>query len=151
MSKVYVRSLQEEDYDQWLPVWQENMQHQVSDEVTRNTWLWLCNSDNEVSGFGVFENSDLAGIMHYILHPTTGSMRPVCYMQDLFIMPDYRRKGYAKELLRALAQMGQENGWERIYWIAARDNEYAQKLYRNIGIKLDFTMHVLPLNLDLKG
>ena len=144
-----VRPLGGEDYDLWLPVWLENMDHQVRQEVTDATWARLCDEEEAVYGLGIFDGPELSGILHYILHPTTGSLNPVCYMQDLYIAPGHRRKGLAKELLTKLVEIGQTGRWERIYWIASEDNVNAQKLYKNIGVKLNFSFHVLPLNMRL--
>ena len=142
-----VRPVQSGDYDLWLPLWLENMEHQVKQEVTDATWASLCDDETPVYGLGIFDQDSLSGILHYILHPTTGSLNPVCYMQDLYIDPSCRRQGLARELLTKLVEIGRQARWERIYWIASEDNENAQKLYKNIGVKLNFTFHVLPLNL----
>ena len=66
-------------------------------------------------------------------------------MQDVYIAPAQRQKGYARMLIGALARIGQENEWGRIYWLAEAGNEAAQALYKDIGVKLDFTFHILPL------
>lgn len=139
------RPLVKKDYDVWKPIWLDNMQHQVSDEITASTWQKICDKKELVYGLGLFDDKQLLGILHYILHPTTGALNPVCYMQDLFVAEKHRRKGYARELLRELALRGKEERWERIYWIAANNNKQAQALYQNIGVKLDFSLHVLPL------
>jgi ribosomal protein S18 acetylase RimI-like enzyme len=67
-------------------------------------------------------------------------------MQDLYIDPASRRKGMARALVVALASLGATEGWTRLYWLAESKNEAAQNLYRTLGLKLDFTMHVLPLD-----
>lgn len=125
------------------------MMHQVKGEVTDKTWARLCDDTSTVFGLGCFEHTEMQGFVHYVLHPTTGALNPVCYMQDLFIHPDHRRKGLAREILKTLAITGQQNRWERIYWIASQDNAAAQKLYKNIGVQLNFSFHVLPLHMEI--
>jgi ribosomal protein S18 acetylase RimI-like enzyme len=71
-------------------------------------------------------------------------MNPVAYMQDVFTYPAHRRRGVARQLITRLAEIGREQGWPRIYWFAEADNEAAQQLYANIGVKLNFTLHALP-------
>ena len=58
----------------------------------------------------------MAGICHFIIHPTTGNINPVCYMQDLYIDPTARKQGYATALVTALAEMGATEKWARIYF-----------------------------------
>ena len=66
-------------------------------------------------------------------------------MQDLYIDPTARKQGYATALVTALAEMGATEKWARIYWLAETANNAAQHLYRTLGVKLDFSLHILPL------
>jgi GNAT superfamily N-acetyltransferase len=144
---VIITALQDTDYAQWLPLWHANMEHSVSDEVTTETWRRICDPEFPIGGLAARLNQDdpLCGICHFILHPTTGNIKPVCYMQDLYIDPAARRKGVAKALVNQLALIGKTEGWARIYWLAEAGNEAAQQLYKSLGLKLDFTLHVLPV------
>ena len=144
-----IRLFEEGDFDTWKPLWQMNMDDQVDDKITQTTWRRICNKKDTVFGMGLFENDELKGFLHYILHPTTGALNPVCYMQDLFVHPDHRRSGYAKDLLRTLVERGKLQRWERIYWIADNKNKQAQDLYKDIGVKIDFSFHVLPIKMAL--
>jgi ribosomal protein S18 acetylase RimI-like enzyme len=140
-----IRPLERGDYDSWLPLWQANCQHKVSDEVTAETWRRLTNPKENVFGLGAFDESGkLQGILHYILHPTTGFIEPACYMQDLYTDEAYRRQGIAKRLVWELNDIGQKHRWARIYWFAENKNEAVQNLYKNLGIPMDFTLFMLP-------
>ncbi len=144
---MIVSALQESDYDQWLPLWQANMEHSVSDDVTAETWRRICDPDYPVGGLcaRLEEGGPARGICHFILHPTTGQMKPVCCMQDLYVDPAFRNKGVARALVTFLAAMGTTQDWARIYWLAESRNVPAQQLYASLGLKLDFTLHVMPL------
>lgn len=93
-------------------------------------------------------NGELLGIVHYILHPTTGSIGPVCYMQDVFTSPQHRRKGIGKRLVHELYRIAQEEQWTRMYWLTEADNTEAKAMYENFGIVLNFTFYVMPLSVD---
>ena len=142
---MFIRLLKNTDYNQWLPLWQDNCLNQVPQNVTEETWRRICDPKENVFGLGVFEEENLIGILHYILHPTTGQLAPVCYMQDLYIRQDHRRKGHARALVTALQEEGTKAGWARIYWLAEKSNPAAQNLYKNLGIPVDFSLHILPL------
>lgn len=104
--------------------------------------------DEPVRGLGAKDKSGhLTGILHYVLHPVTGHIAPACYMQDVFVDPPHRRKGIARELVLYLTEIGKREDWARLYWIAEGDNKAAQALYQNLGLKLNFTFHVMPLNM----
>lgn len=135
------------DYTEWLPLWLANMEHQVENQVTATTWARICDPDSMVGGLGarLHAKGPLVAICHYILHPTTGNIKLVCYMQDLYVDVDARRQGVAQALVQELAAMGKREHWARLYWLAESKNEAAQQLYQSLGLKLDFTLHVLPV------
>jgi len=143
MMTLKVRPLEFTDFAAWLPLWTANNLGINDEKITAQTWQRLCDPDQTVYGFGAFEGKDLVGILHYILHPTTGHISHACYMQDLFTSENHRRKGIAKKLLRALLEEYRKQKWARIYWIAEQNNAAAQKLYEDFGKKLEFSFHVL--------
>ena len=139
-----IRPIQRKNFDQWLPLWQENCLYQISDEVTAETWRRLTNPKEQVHGLGVFDEADnLCGFLHYILHPTTGFKEYACYMQDLYVPQEKRRQGLAKRLVWELNDIGKQQKWARIYWFAENDNIAAQNLYKTLGISMNFSLHML--------
>lgn len=142
---VSIRPLTEDDFDRWQTLWNQNNQGHINLEVTKVTWQRLLTPGSMVGGFGAFDGSDMAGLVHYILHPVTGHIKSVCYMQDLFVAPLHRRKGVGRALVEQLAVTGKSEKWVRLYWLAEAGNTEAQALYKNLGFKIDFTLHVLPL------
>jgi ribosomal protein S18 acetylase RimI-like enzyme len=145
---MLITPLQQTDYADWLPLWHANMENSVAAEVTALTWSRICDPASPIGGLGVrqAEATPLAGICHYILHPTTGNTKLICYMQDLYVTPDARGQGLGRALVNTLAELGRTENWARLYWLAETGNEAAQHLYRSLGLKLDFTLHVLPLS-----
>ena len=55
------------------------------------------------------------------------------YLEDLFIIPEKRGKGYGKALLKYLAKLAVERNCGRMEWICLDWNESALKVYRSIG------------------
>ena len=146
MSEPVIRAYKEEDFPDWLVLWNANNRGKCEAEITSETWRRLLDADSPVYGLGAWVDGRMAGICHYIIHPTTGAIEPVCYMQDLFVDPAFRRRGLARTMLEELEAEGRRQKWKRIYWLAESKNEAAKKLYENIGLKLDFSFHVLPVS-----
>lgn len=140
-----IRSLQQSDFPAWLPLWDGNNLTQRNEAVTTQTWGRLIDPESTVCGLGAVKGDTLIGLVHYVLHPTTGAIEPVCYMQDVYVDPAYRGQGIARKLVKAVALQGKKEGWARMYWLAESTNEAAQGLYKDIGVKLDFTLHILPI------
>lgn len=142
---VQIRTLQQSDFPAWLPLWDGNNLGQRDQAVTTQTWGRLLDPASLVCGLGAVKGDQLVGLVHYVLHPTTGAVEPVCYMQDVYVDPAHRGQGIARQLVKAVAQQGKKDGWARMYWLAESSNIAAQGLYKDIGVTLDFTLHILPI------
>lgn len=53
----------------------------------------------------------------------------VMYLEDLSVLPDYRRRGVARALLKQLAAEAKRRGFPSIYWLMKPWNEGARALY----------------------
>ena len=147
MNIINIRPLESSDFDKWLLLWDGNNLGERNEEVTTKTWSRLIDvSNTQVNGLAAERNGELLGIAHYILHPTTGQINPVCYMQDVYVAPPHRRKGIGKRLVDKVTKIGAKESWARMYWLTASDNLEAKAMYENFGVRLDFTFYVLPIS-----
>lgn len=55
------------------------------------------------------------------------------YLEDLFVLPEYRNKGYGKGLLKALAKITVERGCGRLDWCCLDWNKPSIDFYRSLG------------------
>jgi ribosomal protein S18 acetylase RimI-like enzyme len=73
------------------------------------------------------------GFMHLIPSVNTLAMRPIWFLEDLYIEPELRRKGIATELLNYAEEFARSTGAERLTLATAHDNISAQGLYYKLG------------------
>jgi GNAT superfamily N-acetyltransferase len=139
-----IRPPENRDFPDWLPLWDGNNLGHRDEQVTSETWTRLIDPVFPVYGLLAEKDSRIVGLLHYVVHPTTGSIKPVCYMQDVYVDPEFRRQGIARKLIEDLvAQAKGHKQWTRLYWLAESNNEAAQTLYQTLGVKMDFTLHML--------
>jgi GNAT superfamily N-acetyltransferase len=55
------------------------------------------------------------------------------WLEDLFVEPEHRGKGYGLDLLRTLARICVERGYGRLEWWVLDWNEPALRFYRSLG------------------
>lgn len=55
------------------------------------------------------------------------------YLEDLYVKPEARGKGYGRQMLAALARLALERGCGRFEWSVLDWNENAIAFYRNVG------------------
>ncbi len=55
------------------------------------------------------------------------------YLEDLFVKPEYRGKGYGKKMLLHLVHLAKERKCGRMEWIVLDWNESAIQFYKSLG------------------
>ena len=58
------------------------------------------------------------------------------FIDDLFICPEFRGKGYGKELLKEMARVALERECGRLEWLCLRDNTPSMKFYQHMGARM---------------
>ena len=83
--------------------------------------LFVCHEEKEV-GFALFFHNF-----------STFLGRAGIYLEDLFVLPEYRGMGYGKALLKKLAQITVERGCGRLEWWCLDWNQPSIDFYRSLG------------------
>ena len=83
----------------------------------------------------VFEAELAVGFAVYFYNFSTWLGRPGLYLEDLFVKPEKRGKGYGRALLTELAKIARDRGCGRMEWAVLDWNEPAIKFYRSLGAK----------------
>ena len=82
-----------------------------------------------------FEEKSPIGFAVYFFNFSTWLGRAGLYLEDLFIKPEKRGKGYGRALLVELARIARDRGCGRMEWAVLDWNEPAIKFYRSLGAK----------------
>ena len=69
----------------------------------------------------------------YFYNFSTFLGRPGLYLEDLFVKPSRRGRGYGKAMLRHLAKTARDNDCGRFEWAVLDWNEPAIQFYRGLG------------------
>jgi GNAT superfamily N-acetyltransferase len=62
--------------------------------------------------------------------------RPGIYLEDLYVEPEARGRGYGKALLAHLAKLAKERNCGRVEWAVLDWNEPSIKFYESIGARM---------------
>lgn len=55
------------------------------------------------------------------------------YLEDIFVLPESRGRGYGKALIQRLVEIAVENGCGRFEWACLNWNKPARQFYRSMG------------------
>ncbi|KAI9715570.1 MAG: hypothetical protein M1812_005874 [Candelaria pacifica] len=81
-------------------------------------------------------DNEVAGMALYFHNYSTWRAAPGIYLEDLFIRPAYRKKGYGKMLLSKLAAETLRVGGKRLEWSVLKWNQPSIDFYEGIGAKM---------------
>lgn len=73
------------------------------------------------------------GFALFFHHFSTFLGRAGIYLEDLFVLPEYRGKGYGKALLKRLAEITVERGCGRLEWACLDWNQPSIDFYLSLG------------------
>jgi GNAT superfamily N-acetyltransferase len=82
-----------------------------------------------------FENATPVGFAVFFHNFSTWLGRSGLYLEDLFVEPEHRGKGFGRALLVDLAKIARDRGCGRMEWAVLDWNEPAIQFYRTLGAK----------------
>ena len=109
----------------------ENMENQViANEALLETWIF---EKKRAEVLLAFEGEKPVGFALFFHNFSTWLGRAGIYLEDLFVLPEYRGKGYGKLLLKRLARIAVQRGCGRLEWACLDWNEPAIAFYKAVG------------------
>ena len=78
-------------------------------------------------------DGQIAGMAIWFLNYSTWQAKHGIYLEDLFIKPECRGRGYGKALLKHLAKICDEKGYGRLQWWVLDWNSPAIEFYKSLG------------------
>ncbi|MDE6280833.1 MAG: GNAT family N-acetyltransferase [Oscillospiraceae bacterium] len=135
MDHLTIRYAQESDipkilyFIKELAIYENMLDDVVSTEDLLREWIFekqkaevlLAKEDGIPVGFALFFHNF-----------STFLGRAGIYLEDLFVMPEHRGKGYGKALLRRLAQITMERGCGRLEWACLDWNKSSIDFYLSL-------------------
>lgn len=109
----------------------EKMEDQViADETLLETWIF---EKRKAEVLLAFEGDTPVGFALFFHNFSTWLGRAGIYLEDLFVLPEYRGRGYGKLLLKRLARIAVQRGCGRLEWACLDWIEPSIAFYKSVG------------------
>lgn len=79
------------------------------------------------------EDGQAVGFSLFFHNFSTFKGRACLYLEDIFIRPEYRGKGYGKKLLKEMAAIAVERKCDRFDWAVLNWNKPSIEFYKSLG------------------
>ena len=136
MEKYMFRAAQEKDtalilqFIRELAEYEKLLDEEVATEELLKKWIF---DKKKAEVIFVLEDGVEAGFALFFHNFSTFLGRSGIYLEDLYVKPEYRGKGYGKALLKKLAQTAVERGCGRLEWWCLDWNRPGIDFYLSLG------------------
>ena len=135
MASIKFRFAQKEDvplilkfiYD--LAQYEKLEKEVVATEALLEEWIF---EKGKAEVIFVMEEEKEVGVALFFHNFSTFLGRAGIYLEDLYVMPEYRGRGYGKALLKKLAAIAVERGCGRLEWWCLDWNQPSIDFYRSL-------------------
>jgi len=85
---------------------------------------YICRVDNKPIGY-----------LFFFMSYSSFLGRPTLYLEDIFVLKEFRGKGYGKKMFNFLIKQAQDRDCGRMEWCALKWNKKAIEFYEKMGAK----------------
>ena len=112
----------------------------VADETTLETWIF---DKQKAEVIFALEDGKEVGFALFFHNFSTFLGRVGIYLEDLYVKPECRGKGYGKAILKKLASIAMERGCGRLEWWCLDWNKPSIDFYLSLGAEVmsDWTVY----------
>ena len=138
MNELTFRKAEEKDcglilyFIRELAAYEKMLDEVAATEEMLREWLFKKRSAEVIF---VCEDGKEVGFALFFHNFSTFVGRAGLYLEDLYVLPEYRGKGYGKALLKRLAAIAVERGCGRMEWVCLDWNQPSIDFYRSLGAR----------------
>ena len=136
MERLNFRFAQEEDitlilqFIKYLAKYEKMLDEVVATEELLKEWIF---EKKKAEVIFALEDGVEVGFALFFHNFSTFLGRAGIYLEDLYVKPEYRGKGYGKALLKKLAEIAVERGCGRLEWWCLDWNKPSVDFYKSMG------------------
>ena len=148
MSYLEICDIQQKHYEVWIELYHKYAEYYQVDIPKDNfdlTWKWLTSENHPFWGILADVDSKIVGFAHFRSLPSPLDSCEVGFLDDLFVLQEYRGKKIGYSLIEKVHQIGKSKNWPYINWITKDDNYTARTLYDKISTKTDWNFYELTV------
>tara|TARA_B110000196_G_C20471994_1_gene354078 strand:+ start:51 stop:482 length:432 start_codon:yes stop_codon:yes gene_type:complete len=141
-----IRKIKPTDKKQWENLYEGYAKFykvEMNKTILKTVWNWIHDKNHEVEGIVYEINNKIVGLAHYRKMPRPLRGQEIGFLDDLYVDPDYRRKGIGEKFLNYLKELSKSRGWNLIRWLTHDDNIKAKSLYDRVAEKTNWDLYEL--------
>ncbi len=144
-TNLTIRQVTVADEAEWRKLWTGYLEYyetSLPEEVFATTFARILAGNDgaewEPRGLLAELGGKPVGLVHFMFQRHCWRVEKVCYLQDLYAVPETRGTGVGRALIEAVYDAADKAGYPSVYWMTQDFNATARRLYDRIGSKTPF-------------
>lgn len=104
-------------------------------EVLSRRVLAFIENGEMVYLLGGLEPDEATGFAQVSFRPSVWADEPVCYLEELYVVPDRRGRGIGRAIMNAVLDLAHERGAMGMEVVTGEDDTAARALYESLGFE----------------
>lgn len=146
---IKIRQAVESDEQVVLDLWRLLLQFyrkEAGDETLRHTFRYAVNHPGQIIIYLAYIDGCAVGsISLHLGHYSTWNDYWYGHVEDLIVVPEFRRRGVAYRLLKQIEETARQLGLGRVELLVLNENLHARKIYEQFGYTTDSVVYELPI------
>jgi GNAT superfamily N-acetyltransferase len=93
----------------------------------------ICGENPRVKAYLIESEEHYCGYVITFFSYSSFLAKPTLYLEDIYIQPDFRRKGIGKSIMKKLVRFALDQDCGRMEWVVLDWNTSAQEFYSGFG------------------
>ncbi|MFT5112049.1 MAG: GNAT superfamily N-acetyltransferase [Parasphingorhabdus sp.] len=149
MLELLIRPIEQSESATWEILFQgyaDFYKVPLTEQARSTTWEWIFDPDNNFwCDVAVNSDGEIVGFTQYQLMHRSLSGGMVCYLSDLYALPQSRGSGIGRKLIDHVFEFARSKNINNVRWLTQDYNYPARLLYDTYGRKSDFVLYSFPV------
>lgn len=146
---ITIRPVSAKDKADWQALWTLYLafyETERSQEIKDLSWKRILDDAEPMfAQIAVNDDGKAVGLVNYIYHRNFWQAEDVCYLNDLFVLPETRGTGAGRRMIEAVNAHAKSDGVSEVYWLTAKDNATAKRLYDSVVEQFPFDVYLMEM------
>ena len=146
MAQNIIREIQAQDKNRWRELYRgyaDFYQAKMNETILNTVWEWLQDETHELNGLVYETDGSIVALAHYRRMPSPIRGKDIGFLDDLFVVPEYRGRKIGEQLINRLKEISRAENWNLIRWITQENNATAKRLYDKVAQKTTWNVYEL--------